>query len=260
MFVDSHCHLIFDQLKSQMPDLIENAKKAKVRYMLNIATKPEEFEANLSLIKNHDHIFQAVGTHPHYTGNDNEKSAEKLADFVCEYPKIIGIGETGLDFYYEYSSKQNQKRQFYRHIEAAKIAGLPVIVHTREAEEETINILQEEYKRSPFSFVLHCFSGTEKLADACLEIGGYLSFSGILTFNKTENIRNVARKAPMEKILIETDAPYLAPIPKRGKINEPSFIAYTAQCLAEIRSQSLEEIAQQTSKNFFELFSKAKFD
>ncbi len=258
MFVDSHCHLIYDDLKSQMPLILQKAKQAHVDYMLNIATKSEEFEANLELIKDYDYIFQAVGTHPHYAQNDNEASAEKLAAFVNGYDKIIAIGETGLDFYYEYSPKEQQKFQFKRHIAAAKIANLPVIVHTREAEDETIAILQEEYKKSPFSFVLHCFSGTQKLADACLELGGYLSFSGIMTFNKAQEIRNVAFKTPMDKILIETDAPYLAPMPYRGKTNEPSFVVHTAKCLAEVKSISLEEVAKQTTENFFRLFSKAK--
>ncbi len=258
MFVDSHCHLIFENLKNQISEILENAAKQQVHHILNIATKSEDFEANLELIQDYNHIFQAVGTHPHYTHNDNETSPEKLADFVKQHPKIIGVGETGLDFYYTYSPKNKQRMQFHRHIEAAKIADLPVIVHTREAESETINILQEEYKNSPFNFVLHCFSGTEKLADACLELDGYLSFSGIITFNKVEEIRNIVYKTPIEKILIETDAPYLAPVPKRGKINEPSFIPYIAQCLADIKQESLEEIANQTTKNFFKLFSKAK--
>lgn len=258
MFVDSHCHLIYDDLKTQIPLILENAKQANVGYMLNIATKPEEFEANLELIRDYDHIFQAVGTHPHYAQDDHEVSAEKLAAFVNQSEKIIAIGETGLDFYYEYSPKEQQEFQFCRHINAAKIANLPVIVHTREAEEETIRILQEEYKKSPFSFVLHCFSGTQKLADACLELGGYLSFSGIMTFNKAQEIRNVAYKAPVDRILIETDAPYLAPVPHRGKTNEPSYVIHTAKCLAEVKSQSLEDIAQQTTENFFRLFSKAK--
>ncbi len=258
MFVDSHCHLIFDDLKSQLSDILERAKQAQIGYILNIATKPYEFEDNLALIKDYAHIFQAVATHPHYTQDDEDLSVENLVSFIKKHPKIIAVGETGLDFHYEYSPKNIQIKQFHRHIEAAKEVGMPVIVHSRDAEDETIKILQEQYKKSSFDFVIHCFTGTEKLADACLELGGYLSFSGILTFKRAQEIKEVALKTPMDKILIETDAPYLAPIPYRGKVNEPSYVPYVAQCLADIKSLSIDDVARQTTQNFFSLFSKAK--
>lgn len=258
MFIDSHCHLNFEQLKNKIDDVIANAKKANIDAMLNIATRKEEFDENLDLIKPYDFIYQAVGTHPHNAQDDSETSPQPLVDYIQRHQKIIAVGETGLDFYYDYSPREQQEQQFRRHITAARILDLPVIVHTRNAESDTLRILKDELNNGHFNMVIHCFSGTYAFAQSCLELGAFLSFSGILTFKSAIEIKKVAKDAPSERILIETDAPYLAPIPYRGKTNEPSYMVSTAECLALERNVSIQEIASNTSNNFYNLFTKAR--
>lgn len=258
MFIDSHCHLNFDQLKTKIHDVVTNAKNANISAMLNIATRKEEFDENLTLIEPYDFIYQAVGTHPHNAQDDDETSPQPLVDYIQKHQKIVAVGETGLDFHYDYSPREQQEFQFRRHIAAARILQLPVIVHTRNAESDTLRILKDELNNGNFNMVIHCFSGTEYFAQACLELGAFLSFSGILTFKSAVEIKQVAKHTQSNRILIETDAPYLAPIPYRGKTNEPSYIVSTAECLALERSVSVEEIAKITSDNFYKLFKKAR--
>lgn len=258
MFIDSHCHLNFEQLKTKISDVIDNAQKANICAMLNIATRKEEFDENLALIEPYDFIYQAVGTHPHNAQEDSETSPQPLVDYIKAHKRIIAVGETGLDFHYDYSPREQQEFQFRRHITAARTLGLPVIVHTRNAESETLRILQEELNNGDFRMVIHCFSGTYAFAQSCLELGAFLSFSGILTFNSAKEIKKVAKDAPKDRILIETDAPYLAPVPYRGKTNEPSYVVSIAKCLAAERNVSIQEIAQTTTENFYNLFTKAR--
>ncbi|MFV0431300.1 MAG: TatD family hydrolase [Alphaproteobacteria bacterium] len=258
MFIDSHCHLDFPELKDDMDTIIQNAKNSQIKAILNIATKPQNFDAALKLIEPYDFIYQAVGTHPHYSKDDTETSPTPLVEYINKHNRIVAVGEVGLDFHYNHSPYEQQEMQFRRHIEAARILQLPVIVHTRKAEAETLQILKEERAKGDFDILIHCFSGSEEFADTCLELGAYLSFSGILTFKSAAEIQKVAQKAPKNRILIETDAPYLAPVPYRGKTNEPAYVAHTAAFLAELRDVSIDEIAEITSDNFYQLFKKAR--
>ncbi len=256
MFVDTHCHLIFDSLKDDLDTVLQNAKDADVSLMINIATKETEFDANLTLIKPYDHIFQAIGTHPHYTAQDQQISADNLVRRAQAEPKIVAIGETGLDYHYEYSSKDVQQFQFRRHIEAARRANLPVVVHTRDAEEDTLRILRAEMDKAPFKAIIHCFTGSKKFAWAALDLDCYLSFSGITTFKSALEIQQVAKDCPKERILTETDSPYLAPVPYRGKTNQPAYVRNVAQYIAEIRGLKIGQFADIIMENTFAIFPK----
>jgi TatD DNase family protein len=254
IIVDSHCHLNY------FPDseaVIARARENDVCYIQNICTKLSEFETVYQASQEHDHIFSSVGIHP----NEAEKHESFKVDDLLRYaarPKVIGLGETGLDYYYEYSKKEVQKESFYKHIIAAQETGLPLIIHTRDAEEDTIEIMRSSYKERPFSAVIHCFTGSMDLAKAMLELGFYISISGIITFKNASNLREIVQALPLDRILIETDAPYLAPVPHRGKQNEPAYTRLVGETVAELKNKTLEEIAQITTSNFFRLFNKTK--
>ena len=255
MLVDSHCHLDFPELSEDRADIMARAAEAGVGHMLTICTRLAALQTNLDLVDGEDRISLAVGVHPHQADDEGDVSFDRLME-IAAHPKVVGIGETGLDYHYTFSEPATQQASFRTHIRAAKASGLPLIVHTREAEADTLTILKDEAAGEPINGIIHCFSGTPALAEAALELGMHLSFSGILTFKAAAEIRESARAAPVDRLLVETDAPYLAPVPKRGKRNEPAFVAHTAARLAEERGVAAAEIAAATTANFFNLFSK----
>jgi TatD DNase family protein len=256
MLVDSHCHLDFSDFDEDRDSIIASAVDAGVGYMLTICTHVSKFDEVLAITEKYDNIFCTVGVHPHNADSESEVNAKQLIN-MAKHPKVVGFGETGLDFYYEHSSRDIQERLFCSHIEASRETGLPIIVHTRDADEDMVRILCDEYKKGPFTGLIHCFSGGQKLADTVLKIGFSISFSGIVTFKKAENIRSIAENIPLDRILIETDSPYLAPVPMRGKRNEPAFSIFTAEYIANLRGVNKEIFFQATTDNFFSLFSKA---
>ncbi len=257
MLIDSHCHLDFQSLSGDLAGVMERMDLAGVRGCVTISTRVEEFGVISGLAEAHDNVWCSVGTHPH---NAHEELHIQTADLVrlSRHRKCIAIGEAGLDYHYDNSPRDAQRTGFVRHIAAARETGLPLIIHAREADADIMQILREETQQGPFPFVLHCFSSGAELARTGLELGGYLSFSGIITFRNASDILEIAAQAPASRILVETDAPYLAPVPHRGKPNEPAFVLHTAQHLARARGVSLETLNAQTGENFFRLFSKAE--
>lgn len=255
LLVDSHCHLNFPDFKDDIDGVIERARAAGVGVMQTICTELEEFDEIEAIAEKYEGVYCSVGVHP----NDSEHVQPAKAEDILRYtsrPKVIGIGETGLDYHYERSNRDVQKKSFISHIEAARESGLPLIVHTRDAEEDTVAILADEMRKGGFTGVIHCFTSTQYLADAALEMGFYISFSGIITFKSAQSIRDVAKTVPNDRMLVETDAPYLAPAPNRGKRNEPAFTGYTNKLLAELKVIDELDCARQTSRNFFRLFNK----
>jgi TatD DNase family protein len=256
MLVDSHCHLEFEKLAVEADEVMARAKAAGVDYCVTIGTKLSTFPKTLAVAERFDNVWCSVGIHPH------DAAIEPLADAVplielARTPKVVGIGETGLDYYYNHSPRAEQITNFRAHIDAARQTRLPLIIHTRDAEDDTIAILNEEMGKGAFTGVLHCFTGSDRLARAGLDLGLYISASGIVTFKNSEALRAVFREVPADRLLVETDAPYLAPLPHRGKRNEPAFVAHTAAALATLRDVSADEIARVTSENFFRLFTRA---
>ena len=256
MLVDSHCHLDFPDFAEELDDVVGRAGEAGIGHMLTICTHVSKFDQVLRVADAYDNIFCTVGIHPHNAANEAEISPEQLIE-LADNPKVIGFGETGLDYYYDKAPRDVQQRQFRAHIEAARRTGLPLIIHTRDADDDMAEILTEETGKGAFPGLLHCFSSSAKLAEAALDLGLYISISGIVTFKNAEDLRETVKKVPLGRILVETDAPYLAPVPKRGKRNEPAFTAHTAQKVAEIKDLPLADVAKATTDNFFRLFSKA---
>ncbi|WP_299443616.1 TatD family hydrolase [uncultured Rhodospira sp.] len=257
MLVDSHCHLDFPDLAEDLDEVVARARQAGVGHMLTICTHVTRFERVLAVARRFEDVDCTVGIHPHEAGNEPETSAEELMT-LAQDPKVIGFGETGLDFFYEHSPRDAQERSFREHIRAARESGLPVIVHTRDADPETIRILEEEQAKGPFTGLIHCFSSSPELAEKAVEFGMMVSISGIVTFKKAEALRETVRAIPLDYLLVETDAPYLAPVPKRGKRNEPAYTAYTAATVAEVKGISEADLARATTDNFFRLFTKAR--
>tara|TARA_Y100000994_G_scaffold222946_1_gene203541 strand:- start:78 stop:854 length:777 start_codon:yes stop_codon:yes gene_type:complete len=257
MIIDTHCHLDFKEFNEDFNDVLLNAKTNNISGMQTICTKIDEFPKILDIAKKHSNIWCSVGTHPHNAESEKHISQDNIKN-LCDNDKVIGIGETGLDYYYENSNKEDQINSFLKHIEVAKITGMPLIIHARDADDDMIEILTKEYNKSPFTGVIHCFTSSYKLAEAALSIGFYISFSGIITFKNADEIRNSCKKIPIERILVETDAPFLAPVPYRGKRNEPSYITETIKKVAEIKELTVEEVTNITTNNFFDLFTKAK--
>ena len=256
MLVDSHCHLSYEGLCEQVPEVIARAGEAGVTHMLCICSSLSEFGDVSQVADNNRNVFCSVGIHPHESGKEPEVDAETLVK-LAEHPKTIGIGETGLDFYYDNSPRNIQERNFRTHIQAARKTKLPLIIHTRDADQRTIEILREEHAEGPFPGVIHCFSAGEEVANCALELGLYISLSGIITFKNAQELRNTVKSLPFDRILIETDSPFLAPIPHRGKKNEPAFVIHTAQKASEIFEISFDELTDITTRNFFRLFTKA---
>ena len=256
MLIDSHCHLDFDALLGDLDGVLARAAAAGIAGMVTISTRVEQFDRITAIAEAHDNVWCSVGTHPHHADEELHISADDLIR-LSAHPKCIAIGEAGLDYFYDNAPREAQTIGFRRHIAAARQTGLPLVIHSRAADEDMAQILEEETGQGAFPFVLHCFSSGADLARRGLALGGYLSFSGILTFKNAEEIRQVAGFAPADRILVETDAPYLAPVPHRGQSNEPSFVRFTAERLAEVRGVSLEQLAADTSANFANLFAKA---
>lgn len=254
--VDSHCHL--DYLEREGRDLdavVDAAARADVHTLVTICTKVTEFPTILSIAERYERVWCSVGIHPHEAGSEPEQSAEQLLK-LAENPKVVGIGETGLDYYYDHSPRDAQKSSFRAHIIASRESGLPLIVHTRDADEDTVSILEEEMAKGAFPGLIHCFTSSRWLAERCTDMGLSISISGILTFKSAQDIRDTVAGIPLEKLLVETDSPYLAPVPKRGKQNEPSFVVHTAERLAEVMGVDVPTLADTTTENFFRLFSK----
>ncbi len=254
--VDSHCHLNFPQFMDNLEVIVERAEAAGVGIMQTICTKISEFPDVLAIAEKYDNIYASVGIHPHEAENEQISTDELVK--LTQHPKVIGIGETGLDYYYEHSPRERQQESFRIHIAAARQTGLPLIVHTREAEGDTIDILYEEMQRGKFTGLIHCFSSSQYLAEKSIDMGLYISLSGIITFKKSDELREIAKNLPLERLLVETDAPFLAPVPHRGKTNEPAFTRYVAELLAELKDISYEEVANATTANFLNLFQKIK--
>lgn len=258
LIVDSHCHLNFPDFAEDFDAVVASARLSGVGVMQTICTRMSEFDTIHAIAMGHEGIYCSVGVHPCNVG---EAEVVSVAELVAkaQNPKVIGLGETGLDYYHDKGdSKDKQKVSFRNHIEASRQTGLPVIVHTRDAEEDTVAILKEETAKGAFPFLIHCFTGTAWLAEQVLPLGGSISLSGILTFKNAKEIQAVAKELPLEKVLVETDAPYLAPMPYRGKRNEPAYTRHTCEYLAQLKGISLEAAAAQTTDNFFTLFNKAE--
>jgi TatD DNase family protein len=256
LLVDSHCHLNFPDFKDDLESIISRAQEAGVGVMQTICTEMAEFEEVYAIAENNAGVFCSVGVHPNDSGKQEIASAQELIEKTSR-KKVIGIGETGLDYHYEYSDRGLQKQSFIEHIKAARVTGLPLIVHTRDAEDDTINILTDEISKGYFKFLIHCFTSTKQLADTSVKLGGYISVSGIITFKNAQAIRDALIDVPIDKILIETDSPFLAPTPHRGKRNEPSYVVQVNKALAQLKNISEEECAKITTANFFRLFDKA---
>ncbi|HEU5046353.1 MAG TPA: TatD family hydrolase [Rickettsiales bacterium] len=254
--VDSHCHLNFPDFREDIESVIERARENGVKVMQTICTEVEEFDEVLAIAEKHEGIYCSVGVHPNESGQKQTAELEYLLSKTF-HPKVIGIGETGLDYHYEYSDRTVQQESFRVHIEAARKSGLPLIVHTRDADDDTMDILEEEMAKGPFKGLIHCFTSSRRLAERSIALGLSISLSGIISFKNAEDIRQTVASLPMERLLIETDAPFLAPLPHRGKRNEPSFVMHTNRKLAEIKGITEEECARITTDNFFRLFNKA---
>lgn len=257
MLVDSHCHLNFPDFKADLSEVIARAKFAGVGVMQTICTEMAEFEEVYKIAEENEGIFCSVGVHPNDSGKQEIVSAQDLIEKTSR-PKVIGIGETGLDYYYEHSDRNLQKTSFLEHIKAARETGLPLIIHTRNADADTSEILETELAKGGFKFLLHCFTSSRELAETAVRLGGYISLSGIITFKSAGAIREAIQNVPLDRLLIETDSPYLAPTPHRGKRNEPSYVVQVNKALAEARGLSEEDCAKATTENFFRLFDKAE--
>jgi TatD DNase family protein len=256
MLVDSHCHLDFPDFAADLDAVVARATAAGIGTMLTISTLVRRHDALLAFSERFPNVYCSVGTHPHNAHEEDVGVAELVAR--SRHPRVIAIGEAGLDFHYQFSPRDAQERGFRAHIAAARETGLPLVIHSRSADDATAAILAEEQLRGSFPAVLHCFTGGAELARAGLALGCYISFSGIITFKKSDELRSIAAEIPADRLLVETDAPYLAPGPWRGKRNEPAYVVETAAVLAQVRNENAEDIARNTTQNFFRLFSKAR--
>ncbi len=256
MLVDSHCHLDYpDFAEEGVPGIVARAQEAGVGHFLTISTKIAEFDKVMAAAQASPLIHCTVGTHPHHAAEESFSKAEIVK--LTQHPKVVGIGETGLDYHYNHSPADVQHKTFATHIEAALETDLPLVIHTREADADTMRLLRD-VGQSRARGVMHCFSGDMKLAEQSLEIGFYISFSGIITFKKADDLREIVKHVPFDRLLVETDAPYLAPIPHRGKRNEPAFVKHTANMVAQLKEKTYDEVATQTTQNFYALFNKIK--
>lgn len=257
MLVDSHCHLEFDDFKDDFTNVLSRAKENGVERMLTIGTRLEKFYQIIKIAGTYEHVFCSVGLHPSECRNIKHLSKNRIVA-LCGHPKVVGIGETGLDYHYGAEFIELQKEYFQYHIEAAQETGLTLIVHTRDAEEDTYNILEKNLAIKPFRAVIHCFTGTKPFAQKVLDLGLYISSSGIVTFKNATEIQEVIRTMPLDKLLVETDSPYLAPVPHRGKRNEPAYVKTVAEFIANMRSLDYKVVANATTENFYKLFDKVK--
>jgi len=258
MLIDTHCHLDFADFDAERDELVARAHAAGVKQMVTISTRVRKLQTLLDLTERYDSVFCSVGTHPNNAAEELDVTADDLVRLAESHEKIVAIGEAGLDYFYDTQKPEDQQTGLRRHIEAARRTRLPLVIHSRSADEDMAAILREETKKGDFPFILHCFSAGQALADAGVELGGYVSFSGILTFPKSGDIREIAKTVPLDRLLVETDAPYLAPKRWRGKRNEPSYVVNTAEVLADVKGISYEEMARVTTENAFRCFSKMK--
>ncbi|SNZ07694.1 TatD family hydrolase [Cohaesibacter gelatinilyticus] len=257
MLVDSHCHLDFPELSEELDEVVRRAELAGVSHMVTISTHIRKFDQIKAIAEGYDNIFCSVGTHPHNADKELDFKADDIAK-LAEHPKCVAIGEAGLDYFYDNAPREAQAQGLRAHIDAARMTQLPLVIHSRDADDDMISILKEGMEQGAYPALLHCFSSGRKLAMEALDMGHYVSLSGILTFKRSQEIRDIVADVPLDRLLVETDAPYLAPMPYRGKRNEPAYVAHTAEILAEVKGVSKEEIARITTDNFFRLFSKAK--
>lgn len=255
MLVDSHCHLDFPDFAEERAAVVQRALAAGVGRMVTISTRVKRFPGVLEVAEAFDEVFCSVGTHPHNAAEELDITAEDLIR-LSQHPKVVAIGEAGLDYHYDKSPRDAQAQGFRTHIAAARATGLPLVIHARSADEDMAAILEEETGTGAFPFILHCFSSGAALARTGVKLGGYVSFSGIVTFRNSQDLRDIAMEVPRDRLLVETDAPYLAPIPMRGKRNEPAYVAHTARVLGETIGVDADEIAAITTDNFFRLFTK----
>lgn len=257
MLVDHHCHLDFPEFAPDLEGVVARAKAAGVGTMVTISTRIRKFDQIRAVAERFPDVWCSVGTHPH---NADEELDIPTAEIVrlSQHPKVVAIGEAGLDYHYKHSSPAGQAEGFRNHIAAARETGLPLEIHTREADADTLAILEDEHAKGVFPAVLHCYTGGRELALRAVDLGLYVSFSGVISFKKTEDLQAIARDVPIDRILVETDAPFLAPVPHRGKTNEPAYVAHTAAALARIRGLTEAEVAAATTENFFRLYTKAR--
>lgn len=258
MLVDSHCHLdYYKEEGGELDAVVERARSAGVGTLLTIGTRISRFEEVRRIAERYDNVYCSVGIHPHEAASEPEVDVARIVE-LCQHPKVIGVGEAGLDFYYDRSPRDRQAEVFRTHIAAAAAAGLPLIVHSRDADAETAQMLAEGAPNGSLAGLIHCFSTTRQLSEKAIEIGFSISLSGIVTFKNATELRDIAKEIPIERLLVETDAPYLAPVPFRGKRNEPAYVAHTARQLAELRGIAVDDLAAATTANFFRLFTKAR--
>ncbi|RYM09671.1 TatD family hydrolase [Sphingobium cupriresistens] len=255
MLIDSHCHLNYKGLIEDQANVLERSRAAGVDLMLNIATRESEWDDVLGTAIREPDVWATVGIHPHEADEHPHIDTAKLVERAA-HPRVVGIGETGLDYYYDHSDRDRQQKSFRSHIVAARDTGLPLIVHTRDAEEDTLSIMRDEMGQGSFTGVIHCFTASGAFADAAMALGFYISISGIVTFKSAKDLQETAARLPLDRLLVETDSPFLAPVPHRGRPCEPAFVADTAKFLANLRGESIEELAAATSANFRALFSK----
>lgn len=258
MLVDTHCHLDFPDFAAELDEVVARARRAGVERMVTIGTYISRFPQVLAVAERFDDIYCTVGVHPHQAADEAPLLTVERLVALSDHPKVVGIGETGLDYFYDKSPRDIQQESFRRHIRACLETGLPLVVHTRDADADILRIVREEAAGTGLQGLLHCFSSSAQLAEDAVEFGFYISLSGIITFKKSEDLRETVRRLPLDRLLVETDAPYLAPVPHRGKRNEPAFVAHTAAALAELTGVAPAEMARRTTENFFRLFRRAQ--
>jgi TatD DNase family protein len=256
MLVDSHCHLDFPDFAAELDAVVERARAAGVGRMLTICTRLSAFDQVLAIAERYDDVCCTVGVHPHEAAAEEDVTVERIVE-IARHPKVVGVGEAGLDYFYDNSPRERQQEVFRLHIRAARETGLPLIVHSRDADADTVALLREGAEGAGrLTGVIHCFSSTRVLAKGALDLGFYISLSGIVTFRNAVELREIAAEVPADRLLVETDSPYLAPVPKRGRRNEPAFVVHTAACVAELRAVAPDALAARTTENFFRLFAK----
>jgi TatD DNase family protein len=257
MLVDHHCHLDFPQLANDRDALLARARDAGVGVIVTISTRIRQLPELIAIAEANPNVYCSVGTHPHNAHEELDIPLEKIVR-LSQHPKVVAIGEAGLDYFYKHSTPEAQAEGFRRHIAAARATGLPLEIHTREADDDTARLLEEEHAKGAFPAILHCYTGGADLAQRALALGLHVSFTGVVTFKKSEALRAIAKSVPLDRLLVETDAPFLAPEPYRGKINEPSYVVHTARTLAEVKGVTPDELAAVTTANFFRLFGKVR--
>ena len=255
ILVDHHCHLDFPQFADDLDGLIERAHNNGISGMVTISTRIRELDRLLKIAETYPSVFCSVGTHPHCADEELDIPVAEIIS-LSQHPKVVAIGEAGLDYYYQHSSREGQAEGFRRHISAARETGLPLEIHARDADEDTATILKDEYAKGPFKAILHCYTGGPELAKTAVDLGMIVSFTGVVTFKKSDALREIAASVPLDQLLVETDAPYLAPMPYRGKTNEPAYVRYTAETLASVKNVTVEELAEATTENFLRYFDK----